>query len=264
MRSFLAAAVLACAAAPALAQTTELAQPAPAGASLLRIDPRTAPAADASLLTELPAQAAPEPAARRSSAIQRTVIPGALGAIVGGWIGYVASQASRSDWDEEENGDFNSYRMGFAAGGAALGALGGAVLGRSAGSGRAGATPRMVQSNGSDVILAEEIRQSTARNAYEMIRNLRPRWLQTRGTSSFGEATRGQSTSDAGGVSLEQGQSAIKVYMNNTPLGDVTILRTLDVGSFSEIRYFDSAQATYKWGQGHFGGAIEIITTPTE
>lgn len=259
MRTFLAAALLACAAAPALTQ--ELAQPAPAPS--LRIDPRTAPAADAALLGQLPEPAAEAPTARRSSVSARTIIPGALGAILGGWIGYVASQATRSDWDEGENGEFNGYRMGFAAGGAALGALGGAILGRSGGAG--GGTPRLVENaGGSNVLTAEEIRQSPARNAYELIRNLRPRWLQTRGTTSFGEAGRGQSVGDQGGVSVEPGQSSIKVYMNNTPMGDVNILRTLDVGSFTEIRYFDSAQATYKWGQGHFGGAIEIITTPVD
>lgn len=258
MRSSLAAALLVCLAAPALAQGDA---PAPAPA-IPPLDARLAPRADTLAPDALAQHSLAPEATRRRSSVTRAILPGTVGALLGGWLGYIASQVSRSDWDEEENGQFNGHRAAFAAGGAALGGVTGILLGRTLRGGGGGPrAPRLVQTDDRSVLTAEEIRGSTARNAYELIRNLRPRWLQTRGTTSFSEAGRGQSIG-SNGVSITPGRSSIKVYMNNTPLGDVTILNTLDTGTFSEIRYFDSAAATYRWGEGHFGGAIEIITTP--
>jgi hypothetical protein len=276
MRALILSAVLtASAALPALGQgTADQAATAPAApaATAWTADARLSGPVDGSLLPVGLATAPAAPVAvaqtRRSRGAMGPVLPAAIGAVLGGWVGYVASQVARSDWDKESNGEFAGYRMTFAAGGAALGAITGVVLSNNLGGAHtpgSARTPRMVGSRGNNVITAEEIQGARALNALELVQKLRPRWLQTRGTNSMSETAQGSGSGTGGSTTLEvtPGVSPIKVYMDNALLGDVTVLRNLNVGSFTEVRYFDSAQATYRWGEGHMGGAIEFLTTPT-
>ena len=69
-------------------------------------------------------------------------------------------------------------------------------------------------------------------NAWEAVRRLRPRWL---------------------GVS--------PVYLDNVRIGDSNALVDIPLAAVREIRYFNAADATTRWGTGHAGGAIEVITT---
>jgi hypothetical protein len=273
MRALIVSAVLtATVALPAFGQSTaELAPAAPAAAAWTG-DARLGAPVDASLLPVGLATAAAAPAApvqaRRARASVGPVLPAAIGAVLGGWVGYVASQVARSDWDKESNGEFSGYRMTFAAGGAAVGALTGVVLSRNLGPAHtpgSARAPRMVGSRNS-VITADEIQNARALNALELVQKLRPRWLQTRGVNSMTETAQGTGSGTGGSTTVDvtPGVSPIKVYMDNALMGDVTVLRTINLGSFTEVRYYDSAQATYRWGEGHMGGAIEFLTTPVQ
>ncbi len=85
-----------------------------------------------------------------------------------------------------------------------------------------------------------------ARNLYDAIQQLRPRWLQVRGGDrSFGMATE------------------VVVYQDQTYLGDVDTLRQLGTDMAYELRWIDgpTASATLTGiGSRHVAGAIILYT----
>lgn len=50
------------------------------------------------------------------------------------------------------------------------------------------------------------------------------------------------------------------VYVDDTYYGDVDSLRQIGIQDIEEIRLFQSYQAQYKFGSGHPGGVIQVIT----
>lgn len=109
-----------------------------------------------------------------------------------------------------------------------------AACGSSAGE-ESGPAPRRSPS----VISSEELARTTWNNAYDIVQNLRPNWLRRR----------------AGlGASNE-----LLVYMDETRLGGVSVLRNIEKPSIQELRYVDPNAATNRWGLGHSAGAIQII-----
>ena len=96
--------------------------------------------------------------------------------------------------------------------------------------------------SGSNVIRADEIAGSTAANAYEVVRQLRPNWLRGRGASS-----------SAGGAVLPV------VYLGTVRQGGVEILRSFEIAAISELRFVNAVSATTRYGDGHAGGIIEVV-----
>ena len=99
------------------------------------------------------------------------------------------------------------------------------------------------------VISTEEIAASSASNAYEVIQRLRPNFLRTRGAV---HGTPGA----ANAVEMVD----LVVYLNENRLGGSDQLRQVSTTDIREIRYFNSSEATTKWGTGHSAGAIQIVS----
>ena len=97
----------------------------------------------------------------------------------------------------------------------------------------------------SDIITREEIEESTAATAYDLVLNLRPQWLRTRGISTLAQAA---------------GQEDIVVYMNNARLGFRDAMRQVPLGAVQYLQFFSAREATHRWGAGHLHGAILIST----
>jgi hypothetical protein len=96
-----------------------------------------------------------------------------------------------------------------------------------------------------DVITREEIEESTAVTAYDLVANLRPQWLRTRGISTLAQAA---------------GAEDIVVYMNNARLGFPDAMRRVPLGAVQYLQFFTAREATHRWGAGHLHGAILIST----
>jgi hypothetical protein len=105
-------------------------------------------------------------------------------------------------------------------------------------------TSRRTASRDTRVLTAEEIRQSSAANLYEVIRAYRPEWLIKRGQTS---------------INLE---GDIVVYVDNVALGGPETLRTIDVQSVQSARFMTASEAQMRYGVGHMHGAI-VVTTRT-
>ena len=80
--------------------------------------------------------------------------------------------------------------------------------------------------------------------AFDAIEALRSNWFKTRGTDSF------------------QSPSQVRVYLDNSSLGDTATLRTIAIGIIAYIRYFDGVEATARWGLDHGAGVIYVSTRP--
>ena len=81
-------------------------------------------------------------------------------------------------------------------------------------------------------------------NAYEAVQALRGNWLLSRPHS------------------LLSRNEVVLVYLDNIRLGDISELEEIPLEPVIYIRYFDSLQATERWGVGHTEGVIYISTHP--
>ena len=93
-----------------------------------------------------------------------------------------------------------------------------------------------------DLISAEEIAQTTAKNAYEAIQLLRPNLLKYRGT-------RGRS------LAIEP-----VVYVDNLRYGGMEALYDISSMTIEKIQYLKATDATTRFGTNHMGGAFVVTT----
>lgn len=91
------------------------------------------------------------------------------------------------------------------------------------------------------VISEQELGTSTARNALEAVQKLRPQWLRGRGAAAFGRAP-----------------DVVMIYLNDVRLGGPTALAQLMTDGVKEIRFYNAADATSRWGTDHTAGAIVV------
>jgi hypothetical protein len=95
-----------------------------------------------------------------------------------------------------------------------------------------------------NLLTQDQIAQSDARNVFELVEHLRPRWLQQR-------LQRSQRLS-----------TAILVYHNRSAIGGIEVLRDIPAQGIYSIRWFDATQAGRLPGAGStvVDGAIVIST----
>lgn len=96
----------------------------------------------------------------------------------------------------------------------------------------------------SNVITAEEIAATNVATAGDVIRQLRPNWLQSRGP-----------------VSITRGAPELPViYVDEVRSSDPEALDRIARQIVFEIRYLNGRDATTLYGMGHGGGAIMVRT----
>jgi hypothetical protein len=87
-----------------------------------------------------------------------------------------------------------------------------------------------------------ELAAANSDNLYDAIAKLRPEWLSSRGPTSVTDAT----------------PTSVSVFMNGSMLGKADYLKQLGVLDVTEVRYWDAASASARFGMGHPRGVIEI------
>jgi hypothetical protein len=101
------------------------------------------------------------------------------------------------------------------------------------------------QMRNSNVITREDIETVNVLNAYDAISRLRPKFLNSHGSTTL-------NGSDTGFPN---------VYLNHQLYGDLQSLRNIDIHGISEIHYYSGAEASTRFGLGNVSGAIEVITS---
>ncbi|MGH7717540.1 MAG: hypothetical protein ACREON_01680 [Gemmatimonadaceae bacterium] len=105
-------------------------------------------------------------------------------------------------------------------------------------------TPGPVRPESSTHISADEITTLNATTAYQIIQRTRAEFLHVRGPVSI----------------LTTASPAPIVYVDNVRYGTVSALRNISATDVMEIWFLSSRDATTKYGTGHMGGVIEIVT----
>lgn len=201
----------------------------------------------------------------RAACVRNTALSGVAGGAIGAWLGFFAAKVKVSDWDDAARGPA-AHRMKnrYTIAGAALGLAAGTLLharsscGQAPQIGQVPATtsPRVAHQ---PITLAEIIRSAGSGSVYELIRTLRPNWLNLRGIDAL---TEGPETLQIDGQQVDlQGQPRLTVYLNSAKLGSVDELKQLPTVGVQSIRYFTGAEATYRWGAGNSHGAIQVLTS---
>ena len=169
------------------------------------------------------------------------------GAALGAWLGFVGAKIKQSDWKDDSRSAAAHRSRNFAtAGGALIGVSIGAapIWGRSCAGLRSASGTSAPEGSSHRPITREEItRFGVQGNVFDLVYSLRRNWLNVRGED------------------MVPGEPQLVVYLNNLRLGTFSQLRGLPAAGVTGVRYFDAAEATFRWGAGHMRGAIEVLTT---
>jgi hypothetical protein len=96
-----------------------------------------------------------------------------------------------------------------------------------------------------DVITLAEIRETEAVTAYQIIQELRPRWMnRNRGERTF----------------FEDGADFAQVVVDGMPPREFNFLHELPREVILEIRFLSPRDATFKYGTGYNAGVLEVTT----
>jgi hypothetical protein len=198
------------------------------------------------------AQDVPQP---QHASLLHVAAHAAGGALLGGWSGYMVAQVSWSDWQYPAGR--TAQRIRFSVTGAALGALAGVMIARSApgGAPAPGARPRVEPVTNRSSITAEEIRTSSARTPTELLRALRPQWLRSRGLDMLRVGTDSLLNEDP------LTARGVRVYLNGGLLGGLEALDQVSLYTLTGVQFLGAAAATLRWGAGHNDGAILLLTS---
>jgi hypothetical protein len=108
-------------------------------------------------------------------------------------------------------------------------------------------------------ITAEEIDRVHVQNGYEAIQKLRPALLRQRQVASAnGQGGVSRDAPPVTGTNVSAG--SLILYVDGTRIGDVDQLRQISASSIATMRYYSPSEAQMKWGSGHPGGVIEVIS----
>ncbi len=170
------------------------------------------------------------------------------GSLIGAWAGYMTAQVARSDWDNAPGR--SAQRIRFSLAGAGVGLVAGTLIGRR--QSEPGPTlppaPQTAPPLLTRPITEREIDSSTARSVTELVRQLRPQWLRSRGTDVL--RTNADPTYAHG----------VRVYLNGSLLGGLDVLDQVSIDAVTRVEFFDVGPAVLRWGAGNEDGAILLTT----
>lgn len=225
-----------------------------------RVAPLTAPAGAAAMaLPPQPRVIAPEAEDRTGGAGSWKGLAHALGGgLVGGWVGFIGSQLSLSDWDKEYNGELRGERLTWTAAGVVAGVLGSRLLVPETKPPVDGPTPFADEPLQGRTITTAEIREAAVTTAYELIHSLHREWLVPRGTNSFSETALGRA--DSSGIRVRPGRPKVQVYLNDIHIGGPGAMHEIPADWLTGAEFLGAREATYRYGMGHTHGAIRLST----
>ena len=93
-------------------------------------------------------------------------------------------------------------------------------------------------------LLREEFQGSMAMDAYGLVQDFRPNWLNVRGPTSLNDPSAG----------------LIKIYVDGTFFGYVSALQQIPALEVERLQRWRGPDAAARYGRGHSGGVIEVWT----
>jgi hypothetical protein len=99
---------------------------------------------------------------------------------------------------------------------------------------------------GFNVVREDDIEALHAASAYDVVARTHAEYLHSRGRESSPDPRVAPIPAD--------------VYVDDTFYGGVSTLRGIPASQLAEVRFFQGYEAQYKFGSGHMGGVIQVIT----
>jgi len=99
--------------------------------------------------------------------------------------------------------------------------------------------------SGIDVVGEDQIENMRAVTAYDIVARVHGEYLHSRGRQT-----------------LDPKAPAVPahVYVDDTYYGDISSLKAVPASELSEVRFYQAYEAQYKFGSGHMGGVVQLIT----
>ena len=88
-----------------------------------------------------------------------------------------------------------------------------------------------------NTLTTEQLSQRPFYSLLEAVQTLRPIWLSLRGSPD-----------------------PVQVYVDDNHAGGLEVLRTIRLSSVAAVRHIDGIQASARYGEGHQGGVILVMT----
>jgi hypothetical protein len=89
-----------------------------------------------------------------------------------------------------------------------------------------------------------DVEAVSTRDALQLVQRLRPQWLRGRGSTSL----------------RSPGATLPVVYLDGVRYGEVDSLRQIDSEAVWRVEFLSAPDATNRFGTGHAGGAILVMT----
>jgi hypothetical protein len=172
----------------------------------------------------------------------RAAVGIAVGAVVGGWLGYFGAQVTNSDWEKITTAEKTSLRQGYTVAGLGVGGVVGYFLRPKARAPGRLPQPFNVPARSGRLLLASaELRRSIATNALEAVEMGRPEWMKQQRDD---EAKR---AGQAGTGPVES--ASLVVYVGDEKVGAIETLRDIAIPVVAELRFYVARDAKRRWGE---------------
>ena len=187
----------------------------------------------------------------------RAAVGIAVGAAVGGWLGYFGAQVANSDWKTISSAEKTELRQGYTVAGLGIGAIAGYFLRPKGRPASQLPQPLSVPPRSGRLLLASsELRRSVATNVLEAVELDRPEWTKQQRAD---EAKRGGDAPSSRPVE----EISLVVYVGDEKVGAIETLRDIAIPEVAELRFYDARDARRRWGPEHKYGAIEVVPAST-
>ena len=106
-------------------------------------------------------------------------------------------------------------------------------------------TQRRAATSGTDTIGEDEIEAMRAVTAYDVVSRTHGEYLHSRGRQS---------------LDSRMPEIPAHVFVDDTYYGDINTLKAVPASQLSEVRFYQAYEAQYRFGSGHMGGVVQLIT----
>jgi hypothetical protein len=106
-------------------------------------------------------------------------------------------------------------------------------------------TQRGPTTAGIDSIGEDEIEAMHAASAYDVVSRTHSEYLHSRGRQSLNPRI---------------AEIPAHVFVDDTYYGEIGTLRAIPASELAEVRFYQGYEAQYKFGSGHMGGVVQLIT----
>ena len=99
--------------------------------------------------------------------------------------------------------------------------------------------------SGVGVVNGDDTAAMRAASAYDVVSRTHSEYLHSRGRQSLDSRIP---------------EVPAHVFVDDTYYGDIGTLRAIPASELSQVRFYQGYEAQYKFGSGHMGGVIQLIT----